>query len=215
MANYYCNGILETTDLLDCKHWHILSKEEYEKEGYDDLSYEEMIEDGRVVLSAPDGYVDLLSIFKNGSYIYPDFNERIELLFKFNEEDKQHLNPIVIGMTYPYEEGTASGENEVQLEQKEKDYFATLLKQSIIKNTRCDYKSIAAKLDQMKENGADTYFMCWYLLQDEINDLQKEIDATDIAKLTDVVTTLAYMKKAEHLKFLKEYREILGLNIWG
>ena len=53
MARYNFYGTLKDTDLLKLGDWHVLDKKEFEREEYGDISYDEMLKDGRVTLWLP------------------------------------------------------------------------------------------------------------------------------------------------------------------
>lgn len=126
MAKYEDDEKQITVNLLSFGEWSIVNKGEYD---YEDLSYDELLDEHIVALNLPKGVIDITEVFTNGSATYPDLPcERIELKFMYATTDVLKMHPIADCIYYPDNEGEISY---VELGQNEKRYFTGLLDEAI------------------------------------------------------------------------------------
>lgn len=130
MANYVTNqDEKRVTDLLEYGPWHIVTKEEYDREAYDE-PYEELLENQLIPLYLPEKVYTLEEIVENGDLAFPETEGKILLSFCYDSEE----TPIACQIWYPaYDENDPYMQDGVlELNPAEKEYFSKLLQQALI-----------------------------------------------------------------------------------
>lgn len=167
----YNDGKEKNIDLITVGKWHILTKKEFEKYEYEDISYDEMLEEGYVTLELPEGKF-LQDVFEKGDSLYPDFDLRIELSFYYENNDILKFNPKADKLYFPYSdyEAATSGTIEVILNQKEKEYFSSLLQMTIGDNHTPEMQEIMTQYHESSDR----------IISDFINDVIHERDTVPV-----------------------------------